>query len=305
MEITAQAPTRISLFGAATDIPTYSDNFGGICVNFAINLRQHFIFGDARDNVYPVGADPHFYEKFFEEFDWHPVSTISTFDSVVESGIGASAAAAVALVASACKAKGIEMTKDEIAEKAWDIEVNKIKLFGGKQDQYASTYGGANIFLFEDKVYRYPIKRTKAENLKEYMVLFYLGKTRKSSTIQEGFKELSEPQIRALNEIKDIAYEAIGCLDDPEKIGRLLEKTWLWKKKSNQGVTNAKIDTIYYQGKFAGAWGAKVLGAGGGGHMLFITPKERRIDLIGQLYNYGCEEIDFSFDWNGVESRKS
>jgi len=304
--IFAQAPTRLSLFGGGSDTEPYASKYGGICLNLAINLRQHFTFNEGNDNVYPVGADPFFYKKFFDEFDWHPHAVISTFDSIVESGIGASASAAVALVAACAKAKGIVMSREEIAEKAWDIEVNKLGLFGGKQDQYAASLGGGNLLLFEDKVYHYPLSKHGVDKLYPNLLLFYTGRNRKSSAIQEGLKELSPSQIVALDEIKEIAYEAIDAVNfgAVEEVGALLDKTWEAKKRSNEGVTSDRIDEIYQEAKAGGALGGKILGAGGGGHILLLALPEFHKEITDTLIDMECTPVDFAIDWQGVEVRK-
>ena len=303
MKIISTSPCRLSLFGGGTDIEPYSSIYGGICINLAINLRQHFILSDdGKDNVYPVGANPHFYETFLKEFYWKPASIVSTFDSFIESGIGASASAAVALVSGLAKASSQPLTRQEIAEKAWDIEVNKLGIFGGKQDQYAASFGGGSLLIFEDRVYRYSLN---LQRILPYLVLFHTGKNRKSADIQEGFKELSPEQILALDKIKDIAYEAIDPVrfGDWKKVGELLDQTWEFKKKSNTGVTNARIDELYALSKNCGALGGKIMGAGGGGFMLFVCPPEIQEELIKALEENGCKWTDFDIDNNGVETR--
>ena len=303
MEIVTQAPCRISLFGGGTDVEPYASKYGGICINLAINLRQRFILSDdGKDNVYPVGANPHFYEAFLKEFYWKPASIVSTFDSFIESGIGASASAAVALVSGLAKASSQPLTRQEIAEKAWDIEVNKLGIFGGKQDQYAASFGGGSLLIFEDKVYRYSLN---LKNLFPYLTLFYTGKNRKSADIQEGFKELSSEQTIALDKIKDIAYEAIAPVrfGDWKKVGRLLDQTWEFKKQSNKGVSNARIDGLYTLAKSCGVLGGKIMGAGGGGFMLFVCPLEAQSELIKTLEENGCKWTDFGIDNNGAETR--
>ena len=310
MKIISQSPTRLSLFGGGTDLSPYAKEFGGICINLAINIRQHFTI-ETGNEAYeilemPKGANFNFYRAFLHELDCPPVNITARADGPIESGLGSSASAAVALIGAISKYKGIVLTKNEIAEKAWDIEVNKLGLYGGKQDQYATVYGGANFLVFEDKVYRYSLRRNGIEKIYPYLMLFYTGQNRKSPQIQEAFKTLTESQKEALDQLKEIAYAAVDPIKsgDVEQVAKLLQATWEFKKKSNKGVTNERIDLIYQSALEAGAWAGKVLGAGGGGHMVFICLPEKQIELINKLEKMDCKWIDFGIDFNGLEVRR-
>lgn len=303
MKIISSAPCRIGLLGGGTDIPTYSDKFGGLCLNIAINIRQHFEITDSngKDNVYPKGANPKFYEEFYKQFGWTPETCVSTFDGILESGLGSSAAAAVALVGALSRYNNMNLSKEDIAEMAWHIEINKIGLYGGRQDQYASSFGGCNLFEFGKGV-----KVTRLDGFIEKVLpsltLFYLGKNRRSANIQEGFKKLSQQQIMKLDEIKASVLEGskIIATGDIEKFGRLMDKAWQMKKISNKGVSNNEIDKIYDKALKLGAFGGKIMGAGGGGCMLFIVDPAKRNKFIKEI---GLKWIDFSLDKNGLETR--
>ena len=234
--------------------------------------------------------------------DMHQAKIKSEFDGLLQAGLGSSASAAVALVGAINKYKSLGMSLEQIAERAWEIEVNKIKLYGGKQDQYASVYGGLNLFEFSKKVKRTRFNQTLARELAECMLLFYTGENRKSAVIQEGFKKLTQTQIQALDQIKMIVDEALIALyiRDYEQIGYLLNKAWEFKKKSNSGVSNPKIDNLYEQGMNLGAWGGKVCGAGGGGFMMFMVDPSKQ---VGFLKRMNLEHWDFSPDFNGLEVR--
>lgn len=310
MKIFSQAPCRLSLFGGGTDVEPYASIYGGLCINMAINIRQKFTFDDEilpePAIWYREGRDEKFYKAFLDEFSFDK-HWIQIFDGKLEAGLGSSASAAVALVGGLARIKGINLSKKDIADKAWDIEVNKIGLFGGKQDQYCSALGGFNVLNFDENgVLIMSLSRNWGEFIYPYLVLFYLGKNRQSATIQEGFKNLTSQQIDALHKIKEIAEKGFDLISQGKikEIGELLDESYFYKKQSNKGVSDDEIDEIYEAGIEVGAYGGKIMGAGGGGHMVFICPLDKREKLVNKMAELGVREIDFSIDWNGVEVRR-
>ena len=311
MKILSVAPTRIGLFGGGTDLPEYASRFGGLVINMAINLRSHFtlftgddIYDPEAQNSVPYLGKREFVYAFREEFginDMHLSKFNSSFDGILEAGLGSSASSAVAIIGAINKAQNLKLSLDQIARIAWDIEVNKLKLFGGQQDQYAAAFGGVNVMEFKDrKVNITPLAKGFIKPLFPYLILFYTGQNRKSAVIQEGFKKLTKDQVWALDRIKDLAFKAIDPIakGDYIKVGALLDEAWEWKKLSNKGVTNPEIDAIYSKAKELGAYGFKCCGAGGGGFAIcIINPKERQ-EFIKKL---GLEWYDFSIDFNGLE----
>jgi D-glycero-alpha-D-manno-heptose-7-phosphate kinase len=306
------APTRISLFGGGTDLPVYYQKYGGMTISFAINLRQHVNIQQRIDKggniaiTLPEKSSPDFYTKILDEFDGSYVLS-STFDAIIESGLGSSASSAVALVSAISKYKSIPMSTREIAEKAWDIEVNKLGLYGGKQDQYISAFGKfqETYFAMNGNIYLNEVGYKKADMVKDYLLLFYSGENRKNSKLQENLKELNDEQTYSLHEIKRLTKYAKNAIErfDTNAIGSLLNEAWMYKKKSNNGVTNSKIDLIYNTAIDNGAMGGKLMGSGGGGFMFFWTPPNYHKNLITELEKIGCKNWDYSFDNNGVETR--
>lgn len=288
----------------------YASIYGGLCINMAINIRQKFTFDDEilpePAIWYREGRDEKFYKAFLDEFSFDK-HWIQIFDGKLEAGLGSSASAAVALVGGLARIKGINLSKKDIADKAWDIEVNKIGLFGGKQDQYCSALGGFNVLNFDENgVLIMSLSRNWGEFIYPYLVLFYLGKNRQSATIQEGFKNLTSQQIDALHKIKEIAEKGFDLISQGKikEIGELLDESYFYKKQSNKGVSDDEIDEIYEAGIEVGAYGGKIMGAGGGGHMVFICPLDKREKLVNKMVELGVQEIDFSIDWNGLETRR-
>lgn len=318
MIISAVAPTRISLFGGGCDIDPYASTYGGLVISMAINLRQKCTLYSDEDifkkrppaNSFPLGANPDFYYTIFKEFPTidggHSTKIACEFDGLIESGIGSSASAAVCLIGAISKRLNLNMSPAEIAEKAWDIEVNKLGLFGGKQDQYTAALGGVNFMEFS----RYGVKVTPLakgfiEPLLPSLVLFYTGKNRKSATIQEGFKKLSSEQIQTLNQIKQLTIKAIDPIGkgDIEEVGHLLDRSWRLKKRSNKGVTEPWIDKLYEKAKKHGSLGGKIMGAGGGGFLFFVIKPNKKEEFIKEMTVNGLEHWDFSPCWTGLDVR--
>ena len=317
MILRSQAPSRLSLFGGGTDIMPYADKYGGLVINMAINLRQQMkmytdddTFKFCSKNIFPNGANPDFYYTIFKEFEGVDGGRFTKleckYDGLLESGLGSSASAAVALVGAINKRNGLGMTLGQIAEKAWDIEVNKIGLYGGRQDQYAAACGGINVIEFkEGAVNVTPLARGFIEPLLSSLVLFYIGTNRKSSKIQEGFKHLTKKQIKALDRMKKLAMDAIEPIGqcDIDTVGRLLDDSWQMKKMSNRGVDNKVINDVYDKAKKVCALGGKICGAGGGGFILFCVPPIKRKAFIKDMQKEGLEWWDFGVDWTGLEVR--
>src|SRR3990167_977337 len=303
MKYLCEAPVRISLFGSGSDVGEYASKYGGVCINMAINIRQRFILGDDEkvDFGYLENTNPKFYEAFFKEI-YRPNYFLQEFDGFIHSGLGTSASAAVCLVAGLSKLKGEKLIRYEIAEKAWDIEVNKLNLFGGKQDQFCATFGGFNLMKFNDRVEIQSIHREVEEKVTENLLLFDTRIRRKNPKLQENLKTISSGQKQALDIIKNLANDAYHRIykGDIKGLGKLLDDTWRYKKQSNN-VTTPEIDTIYYKARDLGAYGGKLCGSGGGGYMVFIVPMEKQEYFKNQI---GLEWVDHGgIDWNGATTR--
>lgn len=302
MRILSSAPTRISLLGGGTDLPVFYEKFGGIVISLAVNLRQHIEIrntGSKFSISLPENGSLNFYKTFFKEtgFDVGNFYLKCESDIPIESGMGSSASAGVALVAALSKLKGEKLTRAQIAEKAWDIEVNKLGLYGGKQDQYAAAFGGYNRIMFEKdgKV----IVNSFTDLLdKDNLILFDTGLRRKNPKLQENMKELALERVKALLRIKEIAESFTYWRDLP----KLMRQSWEEKKRSNT-ITSPEIDEIYNTALKNGAEAGKLLGSGGGGFMLFWVEKEKQQKVRQALERKGCIWYDFDIDKQGMEAR--
>jgi D-glycero-alpha-D-manno-heptose-7-phosphate kinase len=306
MKIISTCPCRASIWGGGTDIKSFSDRFGGVVFGMAINIRQKVILDTKSTKTKLLkGDNPNFINAFIKPYKIGEIGIEHTFDGTTESGMGSSASLAVALLGAIKRIKGEGMDRLKIAEEAYDIEVNKLKMFGGLQDQVHASYGGVNIIEFGKETKVNQLSPSFIEFLLPYMVLFYTGQNRKSGKIQEGFKKLTRDQIKSLNNIKALTIDAITAIRDKDValIGELLDLAWQLKKRSNKGVSNDRIDRIYDLALKNGAIGGKVLGAGGGGHILFICPPDKQPNLKEVMAKMCCKWVDFSIDYNGLETR--
>lgn len=280
----------------------------------AINIRQRleFLTGDdawsLSANRFPPNADPELFYTILKEYDlqgMHIGRFISSFDGFIRAGLGSSASSAVCLIAALMRIKGILLDKASIAQEAWRIETQNLGWFGGKQDQYASSFGGLNLIEFGKTVTVNPLEEKSAEKLLQWSFLTYVGGARSSHPIQKTFESPTEEQKKIFDAMKYKIVAARVWLETGymSGVGELLDEAWNLKKQSNPAVSNERIDELYTYARENGAVGGKLLGAGQGGYMYFVVPPERRSAFKTALRKKGMEEIDFSIDWNGVEAR--
>ena len=257
----------------------------------------------------PENGSVDFYKAFFEEFKL-PFGNFNikcTSDAPIQSGLGSSAAAAVALVAALARIKGVKMSRGQIAEKAWEVCNNRLGLYSGKQDEYRATFGGFGAISFFEKglVEANNWSTELAQFWLDRIMLFYTGGNRKDPKIQEGFKNLAPLKEKALKLIKMNAKLAIAALakQDIFTVAELLNESWEAKKKSNN-VTTPHIDLIYDTALKSGALAGKLLGSGGGGFMAFLVEPENQLRVITELEKIsGVKNWDYSIDNNGVSTR--
>jgi D-glycero-alpha-D-manno-heptose-7-phosphate kinase len=205
----------------------------------------------------------------------------------------------------------LPLTEYEIADLAYQIERVDLGFKGGKQDQYAATFGGFNFIEFSrDATIVNPL-RVSDDVLNELhynLLLCYTGKTRLSDRIIDtqvkGYVERSEDVLRAMNELKQIAIDLKnallrGRLDD---LGALLHEAWINKKRMASPISNPHIDELYETARAHGALGGKISGAGGGGYMFFYCPFDRKHIIAEQLESLGAQAVDFDFDLHGLQT---
>lgn len=225
------------------------------------------------------------------------------------SGLGSSSAVAVALIKGLTTLKHIYLSKAELAAAACEIELDILQMPIGRQDQYASAFGGINVIEFMHAGVRVePLALTDVtlERLQRSTMLFYTGLVHDSAVILRDQKaRMSDPgrsnlsQLHAIKHAAKEVREALLC-GDVDAIGPIMHKAWSTKKALSDGITNETIDRAYAAAMEAGALGGKIAGAGGGGFMLLICPPARQSEVERALQALGLIRADFHFDFAGA-----
>ncbi|MGC9101388.1 MAG: dehydrogenase [Caldisericum sp.] len=337
MIIRAKAPLRLGFAGGGTDVSPYSDLYGGAVLNATINMFAYASIEPIQDGKIIIESVDRnervefdsaefleyngyldlikgVYNRIVKDFAKKPLSfKLTTYvDAPAGSGLGSSSTLVVAVIGAFAEWLSLPLGEYDIAHLAYEIERKDLCMAGGKQDQYAATFGGFNFMEFydNDKVIVNPL-RIKPEIVNELqfnLLLYYTGTSRLSAKIIEAqiknVKEKKEESISAMHKLKEQAIlmkEAIlkGKLDE---VGEILDFGWQYKKQMAEGITNPVIEEIYEEAKKSGATGGKISGAGGGGFMMFYCPKNTRYKVIEALQKFGGEFRRFQFTKHGLET---
>ena len=329
---------RLGLAGGGTDVSPYCDEYGGTVLNVTVDLyaytvieptndgRVEFIASDIGqvfvapiDDAMEVG-DPLIlhravYRCIVSQFnDGRPLSCrITTFcDAPPGSGLGSSSTMVVSLVKGFAEWLNLPLGDYEIARLAWQIERVECGLKGGRQDQYAATFGGVNLIEFyaNERVVVNPL-RVKNWIMCEFescLVLFDSGVSRMSASIIEqqtsNVTARRKQALEALHALKQDAISMKECLlkGNIAQVGALIGKSWEAKKRLADGITTGHIDQIYDAAIAAGAISGKVSGAGGGGFMAFLVNPAHRIKVIRALDKQPGRVVNCHFTSHGCQS---
>ena len=333
----SRAPLRIGLAGGGTDVSPYSDLFGGAILNATISLFAHASIEPLDEPIIIIEALDRNEIQQFEWADELPINgtldllkgvynrvqkdygvplkgfKLSTFvDAPAGSGLGTSSTLVVAIIGAFYELLRLPLGEYDIAHYAYDIERNDLKLAGGKQDQYAATFGGINFMEFYegDKVIVNPlrVKQQILNELENNMVLYFTSTSRESATIiKEQVKNVNqqnEKSIEAMHQLKEQARmmkEAMlkGRLNE---IGEILDFGFQQKRLMAANISNRSLEEIYEGAKTAGATGGKISGAGGGGFMIFYCPANTRYSVIEKLKEFGGITRPYQFAQTGLNT---
>ena len=336
-KITAQTPTRIDFAGGWTDTPPYSADKGGSVVNAAITLYMRVkvtSFPEGRlknitirsiDYGTTVEADSISGLEFDGNADFAkavlkslpvdcPIEIVTSSDTPPGSGLGGSGALGVALTAALSTLRGDNLAGTELPEKARDIEVEQLKILGGKQDQYAAMFGGFRYMRFEDpevEMLPLPLLDTTIEKLRQNSVLVYTGQSRVSGDIHknvvEAYHAKCEQTLKALDEIKEAADEMKSALlgNDLDQFAELMNKNWNAQKVLHPSITNDSMDKAFIIARKNGALAGKALGAGGGGCLYFYCLPGTKNDVEKVLEDTGYRALPFDFDFRGLSLKQT
>jgi len=336
----SKAPLRLGLAGGGTDVSPYSDIYGGAVLNATIDQYAYCTIEETAAGSITINAadlnlkkryaslrelpidgvlDLHkgVYNRIIKDFKiTKPLSfRITTWcDAPPGSGLGSSSTMVVAILKAFAEWLNLPLGDYDMARLAYQIERNDLGLRGGKQDQYAATFGGFNFIEFykDNRVIVNPlrIKRETIDELEVSMILFYTGASRSSDRIikeqQNNTSSGKKTPLEATHRIKKNSYIMKDHLlkGDIIKFARELGREWENKKKMASAITNPAIEKIYRAAIKAGAYGGKVSGAGGGGFMFFTIDPLKRLGLIKALSRFNGKIINFHFSENGCESWK-
>jgi D-glycero-alpha-D-manno-heptose-7-phosphate kinase len=232
-------------------------------------------------------------------------------DAPPGSGLGASSTLMVALLAVLREWLKLDLSPYELAELAYRVERVDLQLAGGRQDQYAASFGGFNYIEFgKDGTVVTPLRlrRDTLEELEYRSLLCYVGQTRQSATIIDrqtrGYRAGRKSTVTALHALKLQTAEMKRALllGHVDGFGELLHEAWLHKKKLAEGISTPHIDKLYTLARKEGALGGKMTGAGGGGYFLFLTRFDRRHRVAAALERLGGQVVPFQFEARGVQS---
>lgn len=333
----AKAPLRLGMGGGGTDVSPYSDQFGGYILNATISMYAYATIEPRKDNKIVFNSIDRDINKEYESAtelelcqdllllkgvynrinrDWvhKPLSfTLSTYvDAPAGSGLGTSSTLVVAIVGAFTEWLKLPLGDYDIAHLAYEIERQDLKMAGGKQDQYAATFGGFNFMEFydDDKVIVNPlrIKKEYINELQNNLMLYYTGTSRLSSKIIEAQSENvikgNKESVEAMHHLKKQAVMMKESIlkGEYDRIGNILQYGWNHKKNMANEISNSMIDKIYETAVKNGATGGKVSGAGGGGFIMFYCPDNTRFRVYKALKKFGGKFKRYQFVTQGLET---
>ncbi len=320
--IIVRSPLRISLGGGGTDLPSYYNKFGGFVISAAINKYVYvsvskpfksgiFLKYSIVENKKKINEIKHpiIREALkLQDFKRQQIEIITLSDIPSGTGLGSSGSFTTALLKGLSEFQKKKISKRNLAEIACNIEINLLKEPCGKQDQYISSYGGINCFTFKKNkivsVKPLNISLNTRKKLRKNLLLFFTGYSRNSSSILKTqdvqSKKNKSLMIKNLHFVKKLGFASRDALinGDMKKFSDLMNVHWNFKKKRSSTMTNTKIDQWYNIALKNGAAGGKLVGAGGGGFLMFYASDVKK--LKKKMLSLGLTEIPFDFDHCGT-----
>jgi D-glycero-alpha-D-manno-heptose-7-phosphate kinase len=322
--VITKTPFRISFFGGGTDIPLWFRENGGSVLSVTIDKycyiscrylpkffdhKYRFVYSqietltDINDIKHPSIKAVLSWMKWGEGLEIHHDG-----DLPARSGLGSSSSFTVGLINALNALQGKYTSKSDLAKNAIHIEQNVIREAVGSQDQVAAAYGGLNRidFFGENSISVNPLilPSHRIEELQSHLLLFFTGVSRFASEIETVKMQNFSSKKEELTKMNSMVSEAITLLSDKDKsidnFGLLLKEGWEYKKSLSSKVSNAGIDAIYSDALSEGAIGGKILGAGGGGFILFFAPPEKHEQIIRKLEHLTYVPFKFEYDGSSV-----
>ena len=318
--IITKTPFRMSFFGGGTDMKSFFKEHGGAvlsttfdkyCYVTVRHLPRFFDFSthltySKMEFVSNLDEIQHpAIRNAMKMLDMHEIRLIYDADLPARSGLGTSSSFAVGMLNAFYALKGKYADKKKLADKAIYLERVLCQEAGGWQDQIAASYGGFNRINFNADGYEVLpviISPERKKQLNQNLLMFFTGFTRFSSEVQKMNAQSEEDKTAQLKEMLSLVDEAEKVLTDKytdlDEFGRLLDHTWRLKRKTGSAVSTNSIDKLYEKGIEAGALGGKLLGAGGGGFLVFYVQPDRRDSVLGVMKD--LMHIPFEFEEGGT-----
>lgn len=315
--IITRTPFRMSFAGGGSDIASFYEKHGGCVLSTTINkymyISVHPSF-ESKDTVLKYSKteivddvamiDHKYFKEVLRLLRIRGVEISSTADVPSGTGLGSSSSFTVGLLHALYSYKGKFVSKEKLAQRACEIEIDRLKNPIGKQDQYAAAYGGLNFYQFnqDGSVFVEPVimKSGLYERLEKNLMVFYTGELHSASEIlKEQSLNVKSGDTEA-NQLKmcELARELREELqhNNIDAMGEILHEGWILKRTLANGISNPAIDEYYDIALKHGAIGGKLLGAGGGGFLLFYVPEKRQQEVRMAV---GLPQIPVSFDYQG------
>lgn len=338
MIIRSKAPLRLGLAGGGTDVSPYCDQFGGCVLNVTIDMYAYCTLIPTKNNrivFYASDRNERFeceskvnlevdnllilhkgiYNRIVKDFNnGNPLSfqMVTYSDAPAGSGLGSSSTMVVAILKAYMEWLNLPLGEYDLAKLAYEIERKDLKLSGGKQDQYAATFGGLNYIecYAEDRVVVNPlkIKRWIKNEVENQLVLYYTGTSRDSAKIiDEQIKSTQDKRthsIEAMHQLKESAVKMKEAILTGRfmEMAECLREGWEAKKRTSSAISNDEINRIYEYAIQHGARAAKISGAGGGGFMMILCDPMKRFELIEALKKLEGKVMTVSFVDRGCQA---
>lgn len=303
--IITKTPFRMSFLGGGTDIPKFFNEYGGAVISTTfdkycyVNVRHlppfmpyySELVYSRFERVNNIDEIEHpLIRECMRLHDIHEIRLTYEGDLPARTGLGTSSTFAVGMLNAFCALKGKMMSKRQLAQEAIHVERDILNEYGGWQDQIAAAYGGLNRIDFADNQFKVTpiiIHPDRKKELNNNLLMFYTGISRFSSDIQKDTLSGQQSKVVQLQEMLGLVNEAQNILVDKNadlnEFGRLLDYSWKLKRGTGNMISNNSIDILYAKGIKAGALGGKLLGAGGGGFLLFYVEPDRQESVMKEL----------------------
>jgi D-glycero-alpha-D-manno-heptose-7-phosphate kinase len=327
VSVHARAPTRIDFAGGWTDVPAYAEREGGAVVNAAISLHVHadFLLGDnrirlvAEDLGERISLASSRDIRYDGKLDVHKaalnmlpvtggIEILSRSDAPSGSGLGASGALDVALLAGLARCRREEFAAEDVAEMAFELETAELGLLGGRQDQYASALGGFHLLTLHRgiELKALAVAPDQVRDLERHVVLLHTGHSHFSSATHArvwAAYDRREPAVTdALATIRRLADDAATACEacDWRSLAAIVDENWRQQQRLDATISAPRAQEIERAVRAEGAWGLKATGAGAGGCVAVIAPPDRREAIERAAQRAGASVLPFGFSHEGV-----